>query len=66
MKILDITLFLVQLKLILSKPGLKKACKASNNRKIKFNIKKSHQNISGGIFGGESINFDLFLTFYNN
>ena len=66
MKILDITLFLVQLKLILSKPGLKKACKASNNRKIKFNIKKSHQNISGGIFGGEPINFDLFLTFYNN
>ena len=29
-------------------------------------IKKSHQNISGGIFGGEPINFDLFLTFYNN
>jgi len=48
------------------KPGIKKACKASNNRKIKFNIKKSHQNISGGIFGGEPINFDLFLTFYNN
>ena len=32
----------------------------------KFNIKKSHQNISGGIFGGEPIDFDLFLTFYNN
>jgi hypothetical protein len=48
-----------------SKLGIKKACKASNNRKIKFNIKKSYQNISGGIFGGESINFDLFLTFYN-
>lgn len=47
-------------------PGLKKARKASNNRRIKFNIKKSHQIISGGIFGGESINFDLFLTFYNN
>jgi len=47
-------------------PGLKKARKASNNRRIKFNIKKSHQNISGGIFGGEPINFDLFLTFYNN
>ena len=52
------TLFLVQLKLILSKPGLKKARKASNNRRIKFNIKKSHQNISGGGFGGEPINFD--------
>jgi len=46
------------MKLILSKPGIKKACKASNNRKIKFNIKKTHQNISGGIFGGEPINFD--------
>ena len=45
---------------------LKKVSKASNNRKIKFNIKKSHQNISGGIFGGEPINLDLFLTFYNN
>jgi len=41
-----------------SKPGIKKACKASNNRKIKFNIKKSHQNISGGVFGGGTINFD--------
>lgn len=30
----------------------------SFNIKIKFNIKKSHQNISGGIFGGEPINFD--------
>jgi len=29
LKSLDITLFLVQMKLILSKPGLKKACKAS-------------------------------------
>ena len=41
-----------------SKLGNKRSCKASNNRRIKFNIKKSHQNISGGIFGGEPINFD--------
>lgn len=27
-------------------------------KNVKFNIKKSHQNISGGAFGGESINFD--------
>lgn len=52
------TLFLVQLKPILSKSGLKKARKASNNRRIKFNIKKSHQKNSGGVFGGEPINFD--------
>ena len=47
-------------------PGLKKAHKASNTRRIKFNIKKPHQKNSGGVFGGEPINFDLFLTFYNN
>lgn len=40
------------------KPDIKKACKASNNRRIKFNIKKSHQKNSGGVFGGEPINFD--------
>jgi len=40
------------------KPGLKKARKASNNRRIKFNIKKPHQKNSGGVFGGEPINFD--------
>lgn len=32
----------------------------------KFNIKKPHQKNSGGVFGGEPINIDLFLTFYNN
>lgn len=38
----------------------------TTNRKIKFNIKNPIRNISGGVFGGEPINFDLFLTFYNN
>ena len=66
LKRLVVTQILVQVKPVLFKSGIKKACKASNNRRIKFNIKKSHQNISGGIFGGEPINFDLFLTFYNN
>ena len=51
-------LFLPRLKPILYKPDLKKACKASNNRKIKFNIKKPHQKNSGGVFGGQPINFD--------